>query len=492
MKRLAHYTIFFALMMATLMACQKTEEQVKDTLPSEIKFTRVDLSGASCLAVMKVDPGQVPSTKTDASPVDRLCILDAQGNAKIATISFQTAGDESNKAWQAIKPTLSLVPERITPLSDKYLLLEGVQVVYDHDLLSEIASGTEHRAILDILSTIGYGFILRLSDGALFKSPVWTVTMGHFDLDMSQYLQVASNGRSFAIISPNYGQDEEHPVYFPVVITDEGSSLKVVSAPSEIVGHLDEDAVLWLMQDGRMVVFNSYVTKTGAWSFDKDMNPTFLDYSGALAALLDSPSKLFTFQGKCYVLTPKGDITGEGLELYEIHVNGSVLDCFLLTSMDPVSDIYINRGTFGSARYSKAIQTKTTQVFIFEGFSVFVSLSGSPVITAVAHPDGAPAAVSCYDDVGRAYVPGLDTITEYNLIAHTKKDIPVQWDKTSCGPLVSGEVFDDPGVGYFTVKGTTRNATTVVAAIEKTTGIVTLSSMTEFFGPVVTTSYRLN
>ena len=314
-------SLFFA-------GCQKSEMQVLKSLPSEVKFTNIDLTGAHSLAVMQTKDGKVV-TRSYGNPDYRLCVLDAEGQAKIASLTLKTAGDESNSAWKKIKKSQTLVPGGIVPISKDYLHLDGVMAVHDENL-SEITYGAaEYEAISGYLSRLGGGYILRLSDGALFKSPIPYISMDKSSVRRN--IQVTSDGKTFIAVNPNNGIDFQNPVYSPILISDQGASLKVISSPSEILGMYADNIIVWAPENHRFVVFNNYNTQMGAWSFDSNLQPLFLDYSPQLSPLVNKSRFMFTYMGGCYIMDweknpdwEQENIHSHSVHLSQITINGNV------------------------------------------------------------------------------------------------------------------------------------------------------------------------
>lgn len=477
------FFIFFSISIL-LTGCQKSEMQVMKSLPSEVSFTHIDLTGARSLAVMQTVGGEVV-TKSHVEPAYRLCVLDEEGQAKIASISLKTAGNESNKAWKKIKQSLTLVPEKIVPISDDYLHLDEVRAVHNENL-SEITSGAgEYTAINEYLQKLGGGYILRLSDGALFKSPLPCISLNGQIGSHRSYFQVTPDGKTFVAIHPAMGLDLQNPLYFPVVISDQGAAMRITSSPSDILGQILEETMVWAPENKKFVAFNHYNTKTGAWSFDDNLNPFFLDYSEKLSSLINkSIPFMFTYNGGCYIIEHKKN-TGDGsvVDLYQIAIEGNILDCSLLFSSLCDDKLY----GLSLDKEAGSIETEDGVLYILGDVSVYIDFGKSQSTTVRYIPSG----FGEFDRAGKSYKPDINTIEAYDAFTDTHTVIDVQWDKTSVGSLVSAQMNNTSG-DYYTVKGRTRDATEVIALIEKSTGVVTITNLTEFGSPVITTSYRLN
>ena len=467
--------------------CQKSEMQVLRSLPSEVKFTNIDLTGAHSLAVMQTKDGKVV-TRSYSEPDYRLCIMDEEGKAKIATLTLRTSGNESNSAWQKIKKSLTLVPGRITPISSDYVHLDEVVAVHKENL-SEITYGAaEYTTIQEFLGKLGGGYVLRLSDGALFKSPLPSIGMYESMSGHKRYFQVTPDGKTIVGVHPSMGLDLQNPLYFPVVISDMGSSLKITSNSTDILGQFLQESEVWVPENERFVVFNPYATKTGAWSFDMNLQPRFLDYSEKLSALIDKYF-MFTYKGRCYIMESnesKNDEFGyyyeTDINVYQVIINGDTLDCYLdFTSTS--REIF----KFVPDKGMSSIETEDGALFIGGGGSVYIDFSETPSVTLRQ----IPGEFGEFDSNGKAYIPEVDYIDSYDAFTGIRTKIPVQWDKTSVGSLVSAERNNTPG-DYYVVKGVTRDATTIVALVEKSTGLVTITELTELGTPIVTSSYRLN
>ena len=485
MNRYVTYILITAISLFCT-GCQKSEMQVLRSLPSEVRFTNVDLTGAHSLAVMQTMDGKVV-TRSYSEPAYRLCVMDAEGKAQIASLTLRTVGNESNSAWQKIKKSLTLVPEKIVPISDDYLHLDGVMAVHDENL-SEITYGAaEYEAISGYLSRLWGGYILRISDGALFKSPIPYISMDKSSVRRN--IQVTPDGKTFIAVNPNNGIDLQNPVYSPILISDQGASLKVISSPSVILGMYADNIIVWASENHRFVVFNNYNTQMGAWSFDSNLQPLFFDYSPQLSPLVNKSRFMFTYKGGCYIMDweknsdwEQENIPSHSVHLSQITINGNVLDCSAFVS----TQCYMEYEPSYSFE-TQTIETDESILFVDGSGSVHIEFGSSPSITLRKHPGH----YSEFDSNGMAYTPGIDTIVAYNVFTGTETQIPVQWDKTSVGRLVTAELNNTSG-DYYTVKGRTREAVEVIVLIEKATGLVTITNLTEFGQPIITTSYRLN
>ena len=465
--------------------CQKSEMQVLRSLPSEVKFTHIDLAGASSLAVMQTVDGKA-ITKSHGEREYRLCVLNEEGKARIASISLHTVGNESNKAWMKIKRSLTLVPEKIVPMSADYLHLDDVRAVHKENL-SEITDGAaEYTAISEYLQKLGGGYILRLSDGALFKSPLPNIGLEGQAGSHRRFIQSAPDGKTFVATHPSMGLDLQNPLYFPVIISDQGSAMRVTSSTSDILGQILYETMVWAPENQRFVVFNHYNTETGAWSFDHNLKPFFLDYSERLSPIINrSNSLLFTYKGRCYIIDMEETAGDAVADMYQITIDGNRLDCSLIFSSP--CDAKLQNLSFNNYKNTISIETEEGVLYISDYLSVYIDFDESPSITVRS----IPYEFGEFDLSGKSYKPGIDAIEAYDAFTNTRTEIDVQWDKTSVGKLVSAQMNNESG-DYYTIKGRTRDATEVIALIEKSTGQVTVTDLTEFSGAVVTTSYRLN
>ena len=482
MKRLFYILISISICVAS---CQKSEMQVLRSLPSEVSFTHIDLTGARSLAVMQTVGGEVV-TKSHGGTAYRLCVLDEEGQAKIASISLKTVGNESNKAWKKIKQSLTLVPQKIVPISADYLHLDDVMAVHNENL-AEITDGAgEYTAINGYLQKLGGGYILRISDGALFKSPLPYVSVTDLPGAPRRFIQPAPDGKTFVAIHPSMGLDLQNPLYFPVIISDQGSAMRITSSPSDFLGQILDEAMVWAPENQRFVVFDHYHTPTGAWSFDHNLKPLFLDYSEKLSSIIARSNDLmFTYKGRCYIIDVKETSGAVVAEMYQIAIDGDRLDCSLAFSTP--CDGKLQNLSFNNYKDTITIETEVGILYIADYISVNIDFGASPSITLGYIPYG----FGEFDLNGKAYKPGIDTIEVYDAFTNQQTVVSVQWNKTSVGRLVSAQMNVTSG-DYYTVKGRTREATEVVALIEKSTGLVTITNLTEFGSPVITTSYRLN
>ena len=151
--------------------CQVASFIAHGTVPDSVQVKRLDnMSGARGLAVMAVGTGV--QTRAGEEAQDRLCIIDKDGQTVLASFTFEDSSGGSS-LWKKIRETLTLVPNEIIPLTDKYLYLQGTEPSYDYvNWRKDALSRQEEIAIDDLLGSLAGDYILRTSDGALFRSPL--------------------------------------------------------------------------------------------------------------------------------------------------------------------------------------------------------------------------------------------------------------------------------------------------------------------------------
>ena len=477
-----HLSLFLLTLSVLVFSCKHSDDanslKIKD-----MKFVSMDLTGVRAMAVMKTLNGQA-LTRAGEAPVDRLCVVDEEGNIKIASLVFEI--DANNSSWRNIIKSIYLIPRQIVPISDNYVLFE------DCSAECEIQEGAEESSIVSLGITPLYlengslvyraysmegGYILRLSDGALFRSPAspW-----------GKLFRVLRDGR-IALLT---GEE----MFF---ISDKGDKIDVSSLSLHELLYNDSNSFfienLFRLSDGTIFILshpdNSEISEDykGAWSFNDDLKPYFLDFSDDFkSALRSSPSHLSVDAGfEDYLLTATY-YTKTTFSLYKLKKEGDLLDCELIQSATFESQYYLDNND------DVSITDNGDKITIYGyGFTAYICLSQSS-ITVEPYPEGFPQSRSSYDSNGRACETGMDQVVIYNLNDKTKRVVDVKWDTVSCGKLISGQCYYNVGDYYYTIKGKTRDAANVVLLVEIETGNVSLTELTEFSGSVVTSYYRLN
>lgn len=473
----------FLLMLSVLLSGCKHSDDTNSLKIKDMKFISMDLTGVQAMAVMKTLNGQA-LTRAGETPVDRLCVVDEEGNIKIASLVFEI--DANNSSWRNIIKSIYLVPQQIVPVSDNYVLFE------DCSAECEIQEGATEASIVSLGITpllengswkylaysMGGGYLLRLSDGALFRAPVspW-----------GKLFRVLRDGR-IALLT---GEE----MFF---ISDEGDKIDVSSLSLHELLYNDGNSFfienLFRLSDGTIFILshphNSEISEDykGAWSFNDDLKPYFLDFSDDFKlALRSSPitSHLSVDAGfEDYLLTATY-YTKTTFSLYKLKKEGDLLDCELIQSATFESQYYLDNND------DVSITDNGDKITIYGyGFTAYICLSQSS-ITVEPYPEGFPQSRSSYDSNGRACEPGMDQVVIYNLNDKTKRVVDVKWDTAPCDKPISGQCFYSGG-DYYTIKGRTRDAANVVLLVEIETGNVSLTELTEFSGSVVTSYYRLN
>lgn len=489
------HLFLFLLMLSVLLSGCKHSDDTNSLKIKDMKFVSMDLKGVRAMAVMKTLNGRT-LTRAGEAPVDRLCVVDEDGNIKIASLVFEI--DANNGSWRSIIKSIYLVPERIVPISNHYVFFESCSAE------CEIQEGATEASIVSLGITPLYlengslvyraysmegGYLLRLSDGALFRSPVTY---------LEKQFRVLRDGRMVLLAGEGIGM---------IFLSDKGDKIDVSSLPLQELLYNEGNVPLvedfFRLSDGtiffltciepyfwenysRREIEERGLDYTGAWSFNDDLKPYFLDFSDDLKLALRSNHLSVNAGFEDYLLTSVYN-RGTTFSLFKLKKEGDLLDCELIHS-----------ATFNSQydlRYTEndvSITDKGDKITIYGyGFTAYICLSESS-LTVEPYPDGFPGDRSMYDSNGRACEPGMDQVVIYNLNDKTKRVVDVKWDTVSCGKLVSGQCYYNVGDYYYTIKGKTRDAANVVLLVEIETGNVSLTELTEFSGSVVTSYYRLN
>ncbi len=466
-------------MAIVLQGCGKLYGIFHGVAPKSVTVESLDLTGATALAVMPYD-GAAPQTKSGEYP-DRLYIVDKDGKTKLASFTIKDSNSSSNKIWKKIRETLTLVPNYIFPLTDNYLLLSNTYPVYDYEWSNDAWGYEESSVIRDLLNSITGSYVLRLSDGALFRFPL-VVENDKRDLkSLNPLIKNTKDNKTFVYSRYDFFEKllmayvslDVVDAYYepPYVITDMGDHFDL-KAPSDLSG----GGGGWsLYNDERIILYNAI----GAWSFDMDLNPLFLDYSPDFKGINQYEMICLDKNGKSYIIT--GLIERNPIELYQVLLNGTTLSCELKASNS-------NDGAFPIVE-AVYIDTPTGCMVLCNGSKINVNLKEEK-IEDLPFPKDFPQGVFEYDGNGLSFKMDKDNITQYNINTFEKSIIPIQWGDLNTDVFVTWDNVYENGV--FTVTAKTRTADTTVYVIDATTGRVIEASTSEYSGAIVRAYYRLN
>lgn len=493
--------IALAAIVLTLQGCGKMYPMFHGAAPSSVKVERLDMTGAAALAVMPYAGATKAATKADGEEYeDRLYIVDKDGKTKLASFTITDDGSK-NVIWKKIRETLTLVPDDIFHLTDDLIMLAGVDPVYDYNWSSEAWGWEESEAISSTLNKLSGGYFLRISDGALFKSPFdlklektefkasSSMTVGQiikFTRDKKQMVVCPNEstlkykGMNFQITEDLWRNDISPDSLFPWVLTDKGNSFEL-KMPSESLLNMWGSGCFLLTANDRII---PVVQGKGGWSFDMDLKPLYIDYTQELQDVLSNKSwyerYVFDFNGETYIVTPYLD------SVYKLFMNGNKLDCSLVCSRDREDNDW--NYSLDAGNYSAA-STNSSILFMFNGAKASVDIIRKTIVIE-EFPADFPKDWRLYDDTGLAYEMTDDVIYSYNLNTKEKKAVSIHWEQVDFGGFATYTAEYSNGV--FSVSGRTRTATSVTVLVDVETGNVTLTGLSEYSGPVVKTYYRLN
>ncbi len=469
--------------------CQVASFIAHGTVPDSVQVKRLDnMSGARGLAVMAVGTGV--QTRAGEEAQDRLCIIDKDGQTVLASFTFEDSSGGSS-LWKKIRETLTLVPNEIYPLTDKYLYLQGTLTSHDYDNWRKDAlSGNEERAITDLLGSLEGDYILRTSDGALFRSPLeWMNPIMQAGISPDFWFQLAPDGKTLVFSGRDvYGK--KGLMLEPYVVTDEGNKLVSKSLPEDVEMPGNTRAFC-VTEDSRII----HVPMNGAkgfWSYDLDLKPLYLDCGESITQW---PAKygpfwssvFFPFDHAIYSLAySQGE---NSVSLFRFVVDGYTLECSPVASGN-LDDRYWRNVTESDDQYP-ARKKDYGWLFYYEGGFLKVDIKGK-TITPHPFPEGFPPHVRDYDADGFAWVLSDDRakIIRYDLNTLTSRSVDIRWNGISLDQfiLVESECVG----GLFSLTCTTRDAQKYSYIIDAETGEVTESQVFEYEGPVIKTFVRLN
>ena len=497
--------IALACVAIALSGCQKAYNLWHGSLPSSVKIEKLDLTGAAALAVMPYSGAQNVQTKAGEGEQyeDRLFIVDKDGKTKLASFTINDSR-YSNTIWKKIRKTLTIVPVNIIPLSKDFILFGDACCSHDYIGWEQDATGQEEvDAILDLFISLEGPYILRVSDGALFRSPFSFVLYGKSRHPLSSIIKTSSDGKKF-ILSPGdwtmrmgysiqprewltIGQLAISPIdLVPWILSDEGNrfAFKYLSenlpAGGTVFGFM-------VTPDDRIVKLGTGTT--GVWSFDLNLNPLFIDcsqkYQDAFNSLFFEPFSItllpFDYEGSTYVVKDQGFI-------YRVFLNGDVLDCSLVCSGDAIP----------MSTWDWESESNKCVSFLTEN-GIGILASGSKTIIDLQNqsyvveriPDDFPQDWDVYNEEGFAYEMEGNEIRKYDINTKEKTSIPIHWEQVDFGGFVA--IIDSSYCnGVFSISGKTRTGQSVTVIIDAETGNVTLTDLAEYSGSVVKTYCRLN
>lgn len=481
----------FLGLLGLVVCCQQTEQSDKQgsqrELPTSIRVKSIDLTDAAALAVMA--SSAVPSSVKTKAPGDgqeyRVFIVDTDGNTKLASFTITVEGNQQDTLWENIFQSLSLVPSDIIPYSEEFVMFANVHAVCDYNWREELSESEEDMEVAlqieSLFEKVSGNYLLRLSDGALFNSPVLVSGNSNYFDDV---VKSTSDGKNlvFMPFQMMVSVEASGSDAFPVVLTDNGDVLQMITPTQKLLETNVEDyAGFMLTTENRIIPL---VSGDGTWSFSMDLTPTYMDYSASLKSMMSTLSGAsrhnYAWQmgDDVYMLYRSSKAT-----LWRVFVNGETIDCEQIGSSSVAFPKYLDD--------SVVIRKVENGLVVFYegGISTINVLTGEMVQDKI--PSGFPQNPLVYDENGIAYTCDASTIQKYDIKSKTKTDIPINWSTTEFGSLVSITNSEFVG-GLFTITGLTRTAQTVTVLVDAETGSVTVTDIVNYSGSVVSSYYRLN
>ena len=495
-------SLLFLALLGLVLSCGKQEQSGKPDskdqtdqtvapserkFPTSLKFKSVDISDAAALAVMS-NPSAPSNIRTRADGNGyRLYIVDTDGETKLASFEIEVEGNQNDTIWKEIIKTLTLVPTEIVPYSNQFVLLKDVHPVCDYEWekelsLSDSLSIAIRGTLESLFNQVTGNYLLRLSDGALFNSPV---SLGRNSNYFDDSLRSTADGKNMVLIPfREMLNEEEFGAYtFPVVLSDMGDNLQMKTPSQQLFEWRDEDyAGFFITTDNRVIPL---VSGNGTWTFSLDLNPLFMDYSDNMKPIIRTLSGAARHNFACQI----GDTAyllywkSEKVQLYRVFVNEGVIDC------ERIGDSSVRFPKYLST--SNAIRKSETGIVVFYngGISRINVLTGE--MSEETIPAGFPGDPLGYDENGIAYTCDGTDVQKFNINTREKTTIPIKWSTTEFGGLVSITNLEYMG-GAFIITGLTRTAQTVTVVVDAETGDVNVATLDEYGGSIITSYYRLN
>ena len=446
----------------------------KRVFPTSLSFKKMDLTKASALAVMPASMKTV--AKAGEEPEYRLYILDEDGNTQLASLTITVNGNVSDAAWQEIYKTLAMVPRQIIPLSNRFLLLSDVYPVCDYNWwLDSSLTEEEKESLRELVWQLAGNYLLRISDGALFNCPVHLGGEGMMDY-YGDAVKASADGNNLVFIAFQNAVSCEPSVG---VVSDNGDQIQLRTPSNQLFNTaVDTDYAGYIITSQNRII--PFLAGNGTWSLSMDLSPLYLDYSDNMKSLMKSPCHNYVWQQGNDVYMLKYSSKSP---LYRLFMNGDVIDC------EVKGESKVN---FPKYLSSEAVIKKVENglvIFYSGGISRVNAETG--VMSSEKIPTDFPQNPLGYDENGIAYTCDATNIYKFDIGTKAKQTIPIKWSETSFGGMV--EIKSTYYLaGVFTITGLTRTAQTVTVLVDAETGVVTLTDLVDFEGPVISSYYRLN
>lgn len=453
---------------------------------------KINLDNAVGLALMKVGADGQPLTKSSYDG-PRLVVLSKDGSTRLAEFEIDLDFKPSRRVsgMDEVLSSIYLVPGNIEDFSSNFLLLEDVAVKYSGSI--DNWSYDDNIAFRDAIKPLCTNYILRKSDGALFRSPFFgrLHKYGLFDAEgyareKWQYGIVEMNGGKTVVYSGNevpylveYEDGTNWGGNIPdiCIIRDEGDRLDVKRLGGSVI--TKNILFSYMPTDNTIVAFADDMSN-GVWSFDMDLNPLFVDMSKELSDIVSSNSfgdyqrKLCIVANgnKAYLLNS----ANEKLSVHKLDYSEKEIGCHLVAQSDyNILEVFDVSGD--------------TIVLMSNSLIVTINTRDDSVVFK-SYPLGFPNDWRLFHENGVHYEldSSLQDITRYDIKNGEIGTVPVQWGSNDA--LVSATVRDE--AAFFSVYGVSRTAKKLAYLIEKESGQVTLLSESEYSGPVVLGYSKLN
>jgi hypothetical protein len=479
-------------------SCQVASFVAHGSIPDSISVTRIDnVAGAKGLAVMQVGSGLM--TKADGEGgQNRLCIVGGDGQTELASFSFDEKGLGTNSLWKEIRKTLTLVPNRILKIYDNYLLLMDTCPDYAYtDWHDDALSGKEVLAIDALLSSLGGDYLLRISDGALFRSPFnpgehWPMPK---ELPEGATEWCFQQGPDNTMVYGGYFETKSRVLQFlPVIVRDNGNEMVSTSLPFDDTTSPVNSNGYFVTKEGRIFCLQN---GDRTISYDLDLKPLYLDYGESFKKISLWPSPItFIINQRIYALSYSDKASANNVTLSNIYLEGYEIKAKEICSVEidsNVLDKLFSSSWYESDRANVSMNHISNGVRLYYTGGILTVDVVNASIAIDSYPEDFPQSLNDYDSDGLAWelTDNYTTITKYDINSRTKSSIPVKWGNISLNQFYDLSSSYVPGLFY--VVGHNRDLTYSTFIVDAETGSVSDAGESNSASvPEIKTYVRLN
>lgn len=479
MKKLSPTLFMLMLALAMLFSgCSKDDDG------NSVRLKSADISGAKYLAIGASQSTSKTSKADGDNASSMLYKVDANGNVSLVIFYFETENDADGQ-W--LSENISIVPEKIAAIGDRYLWLQNCRY--------HIPSGTKFPgdiadAINAIVNREYCNYLLRLSDGNLFEIeslissfPDVNSTQDCSDYCAQRIIRLTQSGNAFFMLN------QQNQI---VKVSNSGDDLVVEDITDQRSGYTYEDV---LVDANANVYGNSTTLITNALYFQNLV--TFPDKSVAQIPIPTGESEWpslgwfvveYNYQWYAFFASYADVYQSEILtKVYRVNISGKSVTTTFLASCSGSGAL----GIRGRCYFETA-----NGINIGYSNNVFYFNPQQNQLTVGTLPDGFPPIISdhsnTYSYAGKSYTLSADkqTITEYDLATLTTHTITCDRSAVS-GIIFSGTPVYRSGSNYIEEYGNrSGDGSPVMVYTDCSTGVSKVADFAD--GRTITTLFAIN